>query len=535
MSLLTDIRARISSLIGLSTSQGSGNLYTYDGTAEYRERLRRYEYNWALYRGRVLANLQPEDKTLPTPVNYFRRNLDKVNYFAFGCGVSVTHPRHQDVLASGLKLLGRDPRRMLMRIGQFGSVTGDAFVLVAPQAISDAITAFDASTAKVIATVKTAIRVLVLNPAYCIPVYSDYDPDELLAMHVRVPIRKADNAGWSTTYQHFHIDAESVSTWIGNTSDREEPGTRKSVPNPLGEVYAVHIRNAFDGDSLFGTDDLQDASKLGIEVTNSITSIGSILKYHGDPITCIFGASAKNLKKGPNKIWSGLPREARVENLALNTDLAAANAHLSELRQDLHVMMGVPEIAQGTEQAISNTSAVSLHTMYLPLLERAALKHVNYEPGLLRIIILGIKWLKHYNMLKVRTEDGTERKPDGRRTPLDEDAYEDIRDNTTFVWGSPLPRDEQLQANVQIALVAAGLQSKKGALIVLGEANPDQKLEEIEDDLDAAAKRQQDQFAAAALASAAAAPAGTTGNEPGNGENKGISQEQKGRPKGTTK
>ena len=524
---------RIAAIVGLSpTGQVPGtnqDSMLYDRTQEYRLRIGRYRHNWAVYKGYTAYALMSEDGTRPTHVNYVRRNIDKINYFAFAHGCSLAHPRLQDYLLAADEQWGTSCVEKRLRMAQFGSVSGDVMVLVAPREISDTIVQFDEKTEDFSAETKTELKILILNPAYCTPVYSDVDMDELIAMHIKVPKREYSPGGVTTQYQNLYIDRKEVRIWVDNEKGKSI-GEAKTVPNPLGEVYCIHIRNYPDGDNLFGADDVTEVEKLNTEVTDSITSIGQVIRYHGDPITCIFGAKASNLKKGPNKIWGNLPKDGRVENLQLEGNLEAANKHLSELKEDLHAIMGVPEIAQGTKQAISNTSGVSLHTMYLPLIERAEIKQKIYGPHYVRILTLALRWMSHLGTIYRRSDDGS-KSADGRSKKLTEDDYSDILTNTTLEWGSPLPKDELVQTNLQVIRYDKGLQSQRGALVALGVKDPDATIKEIEADNK---KKMKDAQTALQNNKPETSGLGPTGVEPGNGENVSDSGEQKGRPRGTT-
>lgn len=524
------IMDRIAAIVGLSPIGNSPGMnqdsMLYDRTQEYRIRIGRYRHNWAVYKGYTTFALLSDDETRPTHVNYVRRNIDKINYFSFAKPYTLSHPKYQPWLLAADEQWGPQAVEKRLRLAQFGAVSGDVMVLVAPAKIADPLISFDPTISDLKADLKAEIKILVLNPAYCTPIYSDADMDDLIAMHIKVPQREYTAGAVTTKFQNLYIEKETVKSWTGDSNGRTI-GETLTMENPIKQVYCVHIRNYPDGDNLFGADDVTEVEKLNVEVTDSITSIGQVIKYHGDPITCIFGAKASNLKKGPNKIWGNLPERGRVENLQLQGDLEAANKHLAELKEDLHAIMGVPEIAQGTKQAISNTSGVALHTMYLPLIERAEVKQEIYAPHFVKILTLALRWMFHHKIAYQRGEDG-EKKVDGRVTPLTEDDYADILTNTVLEWESPLPKDELIHTNIQILRYQAGLQSRRAALVELGVKDPDALIVEIEADEKKEDKRSKKK------ADLITSGLGPTGVEPGNGENISDSGEQKGRPKNGT-
>jgi len=53
---------------------------------ERNQRNLRYAANWEEYRGVTLERLKNEDGTDQNPINTLKKNIDKINYFAFGKG-----------------------------------------------------------------------------------------------------------------------------------------------------------------------------------------------------------------------------------------------------------------------------------------------------------------------------------------------------------------------------------------------------------------------------------------------------------------
>jgi hypothetical protein len=257
-------------------------------------------------------------------------------------------------------------------------------------------------------------------------------------------------------------------------------------------------------------DDVNEVRVLNEAYTERLTDIGNIIAYHSAPTTLVFGARVQGLTRGANKIWGNLPKDGEVKNLELKTDLKAANDHLAKIKEDLHVCSGVPEIAQGTHQAISNTSGIALHTMYLPLIERADVKQGIYGPELIEVSILALRWLKALNMATMLNEE-TNREITVDLPETDR-QWEDLRINTKMTWPSPLPKDELIETQVQSARLTAGIQSKRGALVALGDPNPEATLEEIEEDAAEAQERQIELTTAQADATAKAKAANAPGD-----------------------
>lgn len=461
-------------------------------------RLKKYRRNWNAYWGIDLDRMASDDGSPPARVNFLKRNIDKIGHFAFGQGYEMTHPRYSQHLRIADRCWGTRKIEKLRKLAQQGSVTGDAFVMVAPKSQAAAI-AKNSKVKTVESTENTLgsqVAIVIVPSEYCLPYYDPFDSDLLIAVEIKIPFQMADAAGRLVThYQYMRITDDTVSTGVvdgeGNAygiSMTEPTGSLATVANPIKSVYVVHIRNFPAGNSIFGSDDITEAAPLNKEYTERLTDVGQIVAYHSAPITCVYGARAGNLVRGPNKIWGNLPKDAKVENLGLDTDLKAANDHLQRIKEGLHEITGVPEIAQGSQQAISNTSGVALHTMYLPLIERAETKQTLYTPGLIEVMILAIKWAQALNLLSmVDPSTGAIIKPDPITKP---EAWDDLRFNTETFYPSPLPKDRLIEAQVQATLLQNKLQSRRGAMVSLGVKDPDLLMEQIEEEDEEAAEHE---------------------------------------------
>lgn len=470
-------------------------------------RLQKYRGNWNAYYGVNLDKMNAEDGSKAARVNFLKRNIDKVNYFAFGGGYEMTHPRYQDNLRLANMCWGLKKVEKLLKLAQQGSVTGDGFVMVAPKAVA---TKAIAANAPVTAESKdktpgSQISIVVLPSEYCLPYYDPFDSDVLVAMEIKVPFQVQNLEGkFETMYQYMKITDETISYGVlsgdgsvyGITAN-ERAAKLAEIPNPIKSVYCVHIRNFPAGNSIYGSDDVTEVAALNNAYTERLTDIGAIVNYHSAPITCVYGAKAGSLVRGPNKVWGNLPKDGKVENLELKTDLRAANEHLAKIKEGLHELTGVPEIAQGSQQAISNTSGVALHTMYLPLIERADTKQNIYGPGLMEIVVLALKWCQELELLSfIDPVEGTVEVVE----PLDKpEQWDDLRQNTAIRYPSPLPKDRLIEAQIQSTLITAKLQSRRQAMVALGVKDPDTLMEEIEEEDEEAAEHAQEMMATTGL------------------------------------
>ena len=488
-----------------------------DPSSEQAARLAKYDRNWKLYNGDSAtaygssvagqedSNLQvgkitdmglkKEDETADLPkTNWLKRNTDKLNWWAFGRRYVLLNEDYQPVLDLTDDCWGPNLLEKLSNMGQYGSVCGDAFVMVLPRQVATTVN-FDEAAFEFQTEVASDVNVAILNPSFCTPVYDPFDRFHLREMHIQIPMRVIDeNGSWQTQFQYQRITEEKVYTAMLDGSGQVVPGTEGEYDNPVKEVYVLHIRNKPFGDATFGDDDLREAARLNEVYNEKLLSIGEVIDYHGAPITLIFGARAKNLTKGPNKVWGNLPKDGDVRNLSLDSDLDASNKYLDAVKENIHVMMGVPEIAQGVQQAISNTSGVALHVMYMPLIERVVEKWGYYSPWIIRVHVLCVKWLQHLGLLKKKGSRG--RSVNLLSKPLTQEDFDRMLNDTEIRWELPLPKDRLIEAQIAETLVRARLRSKQQSMRDMGDNNPEKTQKEIDEEREADIEMERKSFAA---------------------------------------
>ena len=201
------------------------------------------------------------------------------------------------------------------------------------------------------------------------------------------------------------------------------------------------------------------------------------------PVTVIVGAKASQLEKGAKKVWGGLPKEAQVFNLEGGASgLEGALKYLETVKRSMHELVGVPETVLGQMQPISNTSGVALSIQFQPLMNRWTQKVAQYGEGMQRINELILLTLAVKEPQALVWDENSD-------VPLGDDqlAQLDPSDPLTYIttvhFPPPLPLDKLVLLNEIQMLMQLNLESREGALRVLGEEFPEEKLAEIRDEL----------------------------------------------------
>ena len=211
--------------------------------------------------------------------------------------------------------------------------------------------------------------------------------------------------------------------------------------------------------------DIEDIIPMNVEYNLKQSNISEILDYHAAPITIVYGAKIGNLEKGANKLWGGLPKDSRVQNLEMNGDLGAGTSYLDKLKLEMCEVGGIPETCLGGAQSISNTSGVALQYMNLPLIERTKVKRQATEDGLERL---------HKLIVLVSIFEGLVAKPDDI----------ELRDflHTEVSLPDTLPKDTLIELQQIQMELQSGLESRRGALKRMGRENIEAKIREIDEE-----------------------------------------------------
>lgn len=392
--------------------------------------------------------------------------------FTFGQGVTFVTPMETSAIVPDiLKRVwetDNNKKNVMWEIGQQGSVSGDVFIKVAyEEAYEDTVGRFHPGR----------VRILPLNSSFCFPEFHPHDRDRLIRFKLKYRFWGTSLEGTRQVFTYTEI----------LTDDRIEEYINDELidsrENPMGTIPVVHIPNTRVSGSPWGLSDCNDIISLNRNYNEVATDIADIVNYHAAPVTIISGAKASTLEKGANKVWGGLPKDAKVYNLeGGGSGLAGAMQYLDRLKQAMHEMVGIPESALGQMQPISNTSGVALSIMYQPLMNKWRQKVALYEKGLAKVneLILLLIAIKEPDLLQWQPSD---------RVALQQGQYPvlDPQDPKTYMsevkFPPPLPLDKLVALNEIQAKMAMGLESKEGALRMLGEEFADEKLAEIRDEL----------------------------------------------------
>jgi hypothetical protein len=434
-------------------------------------RLNRYSLNWAMYLGHH-TGFRRQAGEPSIVLNYYRAITDFIINFTFSKGVQFRSAKATEAIVPSLLEriweVDNNKSTVLWEIGQQGGVSGDCFIKVAyEEAYTDAAGGYHPGR----------VRILPLNSSFAFPEFHPHDRERLIRFKLKYRFWGTSLEGTRQVYTYTEILTDDM---IEEYLNDELIDSR---PNPLGVIPIIHIPNVRVSGSPWGLSDCNEIISINRVYNETATDIADIINYHAAPVTVITGAKASQLEKGANKVWGGLPKDAKVMNLeGGGTGLKGAMDFMDRLKRTMHEMTGVPETALGTAQPISNTSGVALSIQFQPLMNRYHQKIVQYAHGLERVneLVLRTLAIKEPETFFFDPNSTTLPKPDQlmELDPADPETY-----RTYCHFPPPLPLDKLIVLNEVQSLLSLGLQSKEGALRDLGEEFPESKLQEIRQEL----------------------------------------------------
>jgi len=434
-------------------------------------RLNRYSLNWAMYLGHHWG-YRRESGEMQIAVNYYRAFNDFLSRFVFGKGVHFRSPKATEaIIPDRLERIwevDNDKMRVLLEMGQQGGITGDVFVKIAYE---------EPWVDSAGGQHPGKVRILPLNSSFAFPEFHPHDRTRLLRFKQKYRFWGTSLEGTRQVFTYTEIlTDDTIEEYINDE-------LIDSRPNPLGLVPVVHIPNIPVSGSPWGLPDAHDIITINRAYNEISTDIADIINYHASPVTVIVGAKASNLEKGAKKVWGGLPKDAQVFNLEGGAQgIDGALKYLELLKRSMHELMNIPETALGQVQPISNTSGVALSIQYQPLMNRYSQKVAQYGIGIEKINELALRTLALKEPMQFMynpDEDGPIK--EGQLTQLD--FADPITYKNYVQFPQPLPLDKLIILNEIQTKIGMGLESKEGALRTLGEEFPEEKLQEIRQEL----------------------------------------------------
>lgn len=440
-------------------------------------RMARYATSWAFYLGHHWA-YRREAGEPQLVFNYVKALSDFLTNFTFSKGVYFScEKEYQHIIPALLDRIwtvDNNKSQLMWEMGNIGSVTGDVFVKVA----------YEPAYADPAGNIHPGrVLILPINPSFAFPEWHPHAKGRMIRFKLKYRFWGTAPEGTRQVYTYTEIITDELIEEYVNDELIDQR------PNPLGVIPVVHIANQIASASPWGLSDILDVIPLNREYNEKASEVSDIINYHTAPVTIMTGMKASGMEKGAKKVWATLNDKAKVYNLeGGEAGLPPALEYLDKLKIAMHEMTGVPESALGMAQPISNTSGVALSIQFMPTMMRYGLKKTQYGVGLQEINRLALLVLfTHEPDARFYDPDTDGIKQDNQPEyidPADPDVY-----RTDILFPPPLPVDMLIRLNEIQVKMALGLESKKGALRDLNEEFPDEKLQELFEELVTDAKQ----------------------------------------------
>ena len=433
---------------------------------EHYERLKLIKKYWDFYRGYHWEEI-PETDTPELTMNYCRAFVNK--YVAFELGKAFTMSVHKSM--EDLKVASDDrtlyefledvwktnkQHSLCAEFGQMKSVTGEAWIQVSYNSVGEFDDPFEEYP-------EGRMRLTLLPTHVVFPEYNPHDKDILERVTIMYSYVKKNYGIFGRPKEQTVVYKQ---VWTKEsctvTDGKEEPIV---YANNYGIIPIVSIKNNTIAGEEDGVSDLEDVVPLNVELNMKESNISEIIDYHSAPVTVVYGAKIGNLEKGANKLWGGLAKDAKVENLELKSDLGASANFSEGLKQAMCEIGAVPKAVLGGSQAISNTSGVALQYMNLPLIEKTRVKRMYTENG--------IETLNKIIVLVALTEGLITRPPE---IPARQFFYNEVTIPDT------LPKDTLMELQQIQQEMTMGLESRRNAMKRMGKENIEALIAEIDKD-----------------------------------------------------
>lgn len=354
--------------------------------AEERERALRFKRAWNAYYGafpKPLKALKGRDGTTVAVddnviINYARVIVDKGVSFLFGQDVGfeldeTEHTPAEEWLDSCW--VANRKATLLQKLALNGGVCGHCFVKIVPS------TPYP--------------RLVILDPATVTPVWEPDDIEKVLRYRIQYPavdpktgkpivirqLIELDGAVWQITDQVSRADS---TRWV-TTAEATWPYPWP----PIADCQNLPAPNEY-----WGISDLEDdVLQLNGAINFVLSNLARILRFHAHPKTWGKGFTAQQLSIAVDETIVLPSPDAELRNLEMLNDLSSSITLYERLREALHEISRIPEVATGKLENAGQLSGVALAILYQPLLEKTESKRSTYGDLLVelnrRLLALG--------------------------------------------------------------------------------------------------------------------------------------------------
>jgi len=348
------------------------DLVTANAAAGEMARRERMARAWRAYCGEMPRPLRvrpgdPDDNIL---LNFPRLVVDKGASALFGAepGFRVRGGGSEGAEA-WLERVWEANRKgaLLHAIGVNGAVCGHAFVRIRPGRA----TAGGAGLPRLVNLDPQTVRVF-------------HAPDDYEAVTAyRLEWHGIDPlSGRPTAFRETIERRGGPAAWLVRQEASEGDGPWRVVSEaswPFGWPPIAGCQNLPAPNELWGVGDLEgDVLAVCNAINFTLSNMARILRFHAHPKTWGSGFSARQLDVAADGLTILPSPEARLQNLEMQSDLGSSLQMVARLKEALHEIARIPEVATGRLEGLGTLSGTALRILYEPLVEKTRTKRLLY-------------------------------------------------------------------------------------------------------------------------------------------------------------
>ncbi len=331
---------------------------------EERQRLERFGAAWAAYYGRGPKPLRikpgkPDDNV---QANRLRVIVNKGVTALVGKGMAWDYGTDENAQAY-LDAVWKASRRSrtLKTCVLNGAVCGHTFVKIAPQLAG-------------------VPRIIVLDPATVTPYWAKDDVNAV--RKYRIQWNDTEDSGRPIIRRQV-IEQLGPAEWLITDSESrpDSPTWTVTATTPWLYPFApiVDCQNLPAPNEFWGLSDIE-ADVIGLQrsIDFTLSSIQRIIRYHAHPKTWGKGFNATELRVAADETIVLPNAAAELHNLEMASDLSSSIELYKRLKEAIHDITQVPEVATGKMDTSSPASGVALQVLYQPLVEITEAKREEY-------------------------------------------------------------------------------------------------------------------------------------------------------------
>lgn len=241
----------------------------------------------------------------------------------------------------------------------------------------------------------------------------------------------------------------------------------KPVKHNYPRVPLFLIPNEATSKAPWGTSDLENVIDVQEEYNLAISEEADIVKIYSDPKVLVINPGKTNLKHFQASGAKVIPvsKDAAVRPFQFEGNIFPTQQRVQRIKQQMHDVSGLPEIAFGTAQG-SIVTGVALTAQFSPTLQIIRSKIQTWTNTLTAIDAFVLELLEKF----------------GGNEPTTDITYKKIINGwrvTDWQWGAKLPRDDSIFIANELNKLGARIQSRSRTMTNLGIPSPQDELQQI--------------------------------------------------------